>query len=309
MRYDSIELRHIRYFLALAEELNFGRAAAKCHVSQPPFSVAIQQLESYLEAPLVRRNSRQVDLTPAGRAFREKAARLLAQASDAYDVAQSIAQGRQGVLRIGFHGSMVFRGLDRLMRRLAEQEPMLKIELREMSSQNQVDALISGQIDLGFGHSALVPSQLSFLTLFDEPLVACLPPDHLAATQRSLSLRQLEREPFILFQRVGSPAYFDRIITLCLDAGFTPNVNYQVSQWLTVVSMVAKRMGVAIVPQCLSTAGIDARFIALESKTASSPVQCMWLEAHDKPAVQAVLKHVQQCIYPPVFTPDSTSHP
>lgn len=180
MRYDSIELRHIRYFLALAEELNFGRAAAKCHVSQPPFSVAIQQLESYLEAPLVQRNSRQVDLTPAGRAFREKAARLLAQASDAYDVAQSIAQGRQGVLRIGFHGSMVFRGLDRLMRCLAEQEPMLKIELREMSSQNQVDALISGQIDLGFGHSALVPSQLSFLTLFDEPLVACLPLDHFA---------------------------------------------------------------------------------------------------------------------------------
>ena len=144
MRHDSIELRHIRYFLALAEELNFGRAAAKCHVSQPPFSVAIQQLEAYLDAELVLRNSRQVSLTSAGHAFREKAVRLLAQASEAYDVAHGVARGLQGVLRIGFHGSMVFRGLDRLTRRLAEHAPLLTVELWEMSSQNQVDALIAG---------------------------------------------------------------------------------------------------------------------------------------------------------------------
>lgn len=299
MRHESIELRHIRYFLALAEELNFGRAAGKCHVSQPPFSVAIQQLETYLAAPLVSRSSRQVELTAAGQAFREKAIRLIAQANDAYDVAHGVAEGRQGVMRIGFHGSMVFRGLDRLTRRLAERVPLLTVELREMSSQSQVDALIAGQIDLGFGHSALVPNQLSFVTLFHEPLVACLPSGHPAAGHGPLDLKRLEHEDFILFQRAGSPAYFDRIIALCVDAGFTPHVRHQVSQWLTVVSMVAKGMGVAIVPQCLSTSGIGARFVDVAGDNSSSPVQCMWLSANDKPAVHGVLEHVKQCIYPP----------
>lgn len=299
MRYDSIELRHLRYFVALAEELNFGRAAAKCHVSQPPFSTAIRQLETYLGAELVRRSSRQAQLTPAGKAFREKAVRLLAQASEAYALTRGVAEGRMGMLRIGFHASMVFRGLDRLVRRLEEQEPLMSVELTEMSSQNQVEALISGHIDIGFGHSALVPSQLSFVTLFQEPLVACVPPHHRMAGKREIELRQLEHSPFILFQRAGSPAYYDQIIALCVNSGFTPNVRFQVNQWLTVVSMVSKGMGVAVVPQCLAGCGIDACFLELSGQGAVSPVQCMWLATTDKPVVRSALDHVQQCIYPP----------
>lgn len=299
MRYDSIELRHLRYFVALAEELNFGRAAAKCHVSQPPFSIAIRQLETYLGAELVRRSSRQAHLTPAGKAFREKAIRLLAQASEAYALTRGVAEGRQGTLRIGFHASMVFRGLDRLVRRLQEREPLMSVELTEMSSQSQVDALISGHIDIGFGHSALVPSQLSFTTLFQEPLVACVPPRHGTAGKRALDLRQLEHAPFILFQRAGSPAYYDQIIALCVNSGFTPDVRFQVSQWLTVVSMVSKGMGVAVVPQCLASCGIDAHFLELSGQAAVSPVQCMWLANCDKPVVRSALEYVRQCIYPP----------
>ena len=306
MRFESIEMRHLRYFVALAEELNFGRAALKCHVSQPPFSIAIQQLEAYIGAELVRRSSRQVSLTDAGKAFREKAVRLLAQATEAYAIANGVAQGKQGMLRIGFHASMVFRGLDRLIRRLEEQEPLLTLELSEMSSQSQVEALIAGHIDIGFGHSALVPGQLSFLTLFNEPLVACLPPKHYAAKGPSIDLRQLEHEPFIIFKRAGSPAYFDQIIALCVEAGFTPMVKHQVSQWLTVVSMVAKGMGVAIVPQCLASTGIGARFVGLTSDKASSPVQCMWLTANSKPDLHGLLEHVKQCIYSPTFETAST---
>ncbi len=299
MRYESIEMRHLRYFVALAEELNFGRAALKCHVSQPPFSIAIQQLESYIGAALVQRSSRQVTLTDAGHAFREKAVRLLAQANEAYALAHGIAEGKQGLLRIGFHASMVFRGLDRLIRRLEEQEPLLTLELSEMSSQSQVDALIAGHIDIGFGHSALVPSQLSFTTLFNEPLMACLPPHHYAAKGASIDLRQLEHDDFILFRRAGSPAYFDQIIALCVNAGFTPRVKYQTSQWLTVVSMVSKGLGVAVVPQCLSSCGIQAQFLELQHQSPLSPVQCMWLAACDKPVVRSALKHVQQCISSP----------
>lgn len=299
MRYDSIELRHLRYFVALAEELNFGRAAAKCHVSQPPFSTAIRQLETYLSAELVLRNSRQIALTAAGIAFREKAVRLLAQATDAYTLAHGVAEGKQGILRIGFHGSMVFRGLDRLMRRLEVEEPLITVELTEMSSQSQVDALIAGHIDIGFGHSALVPNQLSFVTLFNEPLMACVPPKHHAATKEVIDLRQLEHDGFIIFRRAASPIYYDQIIALCVNVGFTPQVRYQVSQWLTVVAMVSKGMGVAVVPQCLASAGIQARFLPLATDASLSPVQCMWLTSCDKPVVRSALNHVQQCIFPP----------
>ena len=225
MRHDSIELRHLRYFVALAEALNFGRAAAKCHVSQPPFSVAIRQLEAYLGAELVVRKHQRVQLTDAGQAFRDKAVRLLAQAQDAYTQTRSVAEGKQGVLRIGFHASMVFRGLDRLVAQLAVHEPLLRVELVELSSQAQIDALLAGHIDIGFGHSAVMPSQLAFVTLFLEPLVACLPPRHPAAaraeTGAALDLQALQHEAFILFRRAGSPAYFDQIVALCMQAGFT----------------------------------------------------------------------------------------
>ena len=316
MRHDSIELRHLRYFVALAEALNFGRAAAKCHVSQPPFSVAIRQLEAYLGAELVVRKHQRVQLTDAGQAFRDKAVRLLAQAQDAYTHTRSVAEGKQGVLRIGFHASMVFRGLDRLVAQLAVHEPRLRVVVVELSSQAQIDALLTGHIDIGFGHSAVVPSQLAFVTLFLEPLVACLPPRHPAAARAeagtALDLQALQHEAFILFRRAGSPAYFDQIVALCMQAGFTPEVRFQVSQWLTVVAMVAKGMGVAIVPQCLAASGIGARFVPLVGE-AASPVQCMWLErgngssAHAPGANQALiasaLQHIQRCIVPKDFSP------
>lgn len=302
MSLDAIELRHMRFFIALAEELNFGRAAARCNVSQPPFSVAIQQLESHLGVALVERNSRQVSLTEAGRAFYDRAQRILGQAAESYVLAQRVATGKTGRLRVGFHASMMYRGLGEAVLALERDEPQVEIELIEISSQDQVNALVSGRLDIGFAHSMLVPEMLASVTVYSEPFVACLPAGHRLASAEDFSLPMLRDEDFIIFSRPASPVYFDRIISLCVEAGFTPRIRYPVRQWLTVISMVGCGMGVALVPKCLAASGIrGATFRQLAGVSAVSTIQCMWLERQQSPLVQRLLEYVRRHMKPPAI--------
>lgn len=295
MKENAIELRHMRFFVALAEELNFGRAAARCNVSQPPFSVAIQQLESYLDVALVVRNSRQVSLTAAGEAFYQRVQRVLAQSGDAYTLARRVSEGRKGILRVGFHASMLYRGLHEMVAAMERDEPLVEIELFEMPTLDQVQALLAGRLDVGFGHSTIVPEALSSITLLNEPFVVCLPPGHRALQVPIFALDMLKNEGFICFGRAASPTYFDRIVSLCVESGFTPNIRHQVRQWLTVVAMVAKGMGVAIVPQCLMRSGIRAEFLPLPGESIS-PVQCLWLKAQEQPLVLRLVGYAEKYI-------------
>ena len=299
MRIEGIEFRHLRFFIALAEERSFSRAAARCNVSQPPFSVAIQQLESNLGVSLVERSSRQVHITPAGLAFYERAQRVIAQANDAYAQAVRVAEGKKGLLRIGFHASMIFRGFPLMLDLLQKEEPHIGIELMELASQDQAEAIIAGRLDVGFAHSILAPEPLSAITVYSEPFVACLPETHAAARHESFSLDMLRGEDFILFSRGASPAYFDRIVSLCVEAGFTPHVRHQVRQWLTVVSMVSHGMGVAIVPKCLSDTGIrGCVFRPLDDTLAASTIQCMWLSTDESPLVARLVGFAQRFLTP-----------
>ena len=292
MRSDAIELRHLRFFAALAEELNFGRAATRCNVSQPPFSVAIRQLERHLGVVLVLRSSRQVMLTPAGEALYGRVQRLLAQADDAYTLALSVSEGKRGRLRVGFHASMVYQGLDRMIAAMERDEPLVEIELLEMPTQDQVYALMAGNIDVGFGHSTVVPEALASVTILNEPFVVCVPPGHPVLDEPNFRLDMLSCEGFICFWREASPAYFDRIVSLCVDAGFTPKVRHQVRQWTTVVAMVGQGMGVAIVPRSLMHSGLKAAFIPLGSD-AVSPLQCMWMDGTASPLVMGLVRYAQ----------------
>lgn len=295
MKADAIELRHLRFFVALAEELNFGRAATRCNVSQPPFSVAIQQLESHLEVALVVRSSRQVALTAAGEAFYERVQRLMAQASDAYTLARRVSEGKKGTLRVGFHASMLFRGLHEMLAAMERDEPLVEIELYEMPTQDQVQALLAGRLDLGFGHSAILPEALSSVTLLNEAFVVCVPPRHRILQVPNFKLEMLKDEGFICFGRAASPTYFDRIVSLCVESGFTPRIRHQVRQWLTVVAMVSQGMGVAIVPQCLMRSGIRAEFLPLSNESISA-VQCMWLTSQEQPLVMRLVRYAEKYI-------------
>ncbi|WP_431273626.1 LysR family transcriptional regulator [Variovorax ureilyticus] len=295
MSLDAIELRHLRFFVALAEELSFVRAAARCNVSQPPFSVAIQQLEGHLDVVLVERNSRQVRLTEAGQALHQRAQRLLAQSAESFAVTRRVSEGKSGRLRVGFHASMIFRGLAEAVAALERDEPQVELELVEISSQDQVNALLSGRIDIGFAHSMLVPESLASTTVYSEPFLACLPAAHLLAVEADFVLSMMRNENFIMFSRPASPAYFDRIVSLCVEAGFTPTIRYSVRQWLTVVAMVGRGMGVAIVPECLSRTGMaGVTFRPLPDSAAISTIQCMWLAEQQSPLVARLLDYVRR---------------
>jgi DNA-binding transcriptional LysR family regulator len=211
-----------------------------------------------------------------------------------------VGQGKKGLLRIGFHASMLFRGLPLLLEHLQRDEPQVDFELLEMASQDQAEAILAGRMDVGFAHTILAPEPLSAITVYSEPFVACLPAEHPAARHTHFSLELLRHADFILFSRMASPAYFDRIISLCVEAGFTPYVRHQVRQWLTVVSMVSHGMGVAIVPKCLSATGIQGCvFRPLPDASAASTIQCMWLASDASPLVSRLVGYAQRFMESP----------
>jgi DNA-binding transcriptional LysR family regulator len=274
-----MEFRHLRYFAVLADELHFGRAAKRLAISQPPLSLNIKQLESSLGVTLFERNSKMVKLTPAGLAFREAALRLLSEARQAEESVRQVAKGALSRIRIGLVGSMLFRGLPERLAAFQNTHPRVEIVLNELNSAEQVDALMRGQIDLGFAHTERVPRELKKELYLSEPFVCALPSGHHAARRKSIDPHTLSEEPFVLFARSASPDYYERILALCAEQGLQPRVKHEVRHWLSVVSLVSKRMGVALVPRALADAGITGvRFLPIPPSKYRSDVYCVWNE-------------------------------
>jgi DNA-binding transcriptional LysR family regulator len=290
-----MEFRHLRYFLALSEELHFGRAARRLSISQPPLSLNIRQLEESVGVRLFHRNSKEVRLTPAGRAFVPKARALLEQAGEAARHAREVDRGFEGRIRLGLVSSMIYRGLPRLLQTFNARHPQTQVVLREMNSQEQVLELAHGQLDAGFVHTQRVPRELSRMLFASEPFLCCLPEGHAMARVRKLALARLQGEPFVMFSRAASPDYYERVLAICSEAGFYPDVRHEVRHWLSVVSLVAQGLGVALVPAALKGSAIPgAVFVPVADTTAHSDVFCVWRTADDAPALQAFLGTVRQ---------------
>lgn len=283
-----MEFRHLRYFLVLADELHFGRAARRLSISQPPLSLNIQQLEASVGARLFERDSKGVRLTAAGRAFRESATALLAQAEEARLLARQIEAGAVGRLRVGFVGSMLYRGLPQKLQQFETDQPGIQIALTELNSQEQIEALLHGQLDVGFIHTSRVPDELAARLIHSEPFVCCMPDGHRLArrnTGRAIALTELRGEPFVLFSRKASPDYYARIVDMCAAEGFYPQIRHEVRHWLSVVSLVSQGMGVAVVPAALRHSALaGAAFRPLKHSTVPSEVYCVWKAAPDHPA-------------------------
>jgi DNA-binding transcriptional LysR family regulator len=289
-----MEFRHLRYFLALAEELHFGRAARRLSMSQPPLSLNIQQLEASVGARLFTRNSKEVRLTAAGEAFVPRARALLEQAGEAARYARDVDQGMAGALQVGFVGGMLYRGLPQMLRQFMALHPKLRLALTELSSQDQLIELAHDQLDLGFVHTTRVPADMSRLLFASEPFVCCLPADHALARKRNVSLRLLQGESFAVIARLVSPDYHERILSICTEAGFFPEIRYELRSWLNVVSLVSQGMGVALVPQSLARAALpDAVFLPLSIASAPYETHCLWKPARNNTALQAFLDVVR----------------
>lgn len=271
-----IELRQFRYFLAVAEELHFGRAAERLGIAQPPLSQQIRKLERTLGVALFWRSKRRVELSEAGRVLMDESRRLLAAADQAVIAAQRAGRGEAGNLRIGYTTGCTFiQTVVDLLRRYREDHPGVVLSLAEMHTTQQLDALADGRIDLAFIRSRLADPDQEFLSfeLLQEPLIAALPAGHPAAASEAVALASLASEPFVLFPRTVGTGVFDTIIAACRDAGFIPRVVQEAPQFTSIIGLVSAGLGVALIPSALSRVRLDGvAYRPLIGTDASAPV-------------------------------------
>lgn len=290
-----MELRHLRYFVALAEELHFGRAAERLHIAQPPLSQQIRQLEAELGFQLFYRTKRTVQLTEAGQVFFSEIQGILRQLEQAIQVGRQTSRGEIGQLVIGFVSSAAYNVLPTILRAFRTRVPAVSLELHELTTNQQSQWLREGRIDVGFLRPPVEEDLFNFETIFQEPLMIALPEAHLMANQSNVSLRSLSAEPFILFPRAIAPGLYDHIISLCQQADFSPTVAQEAIQLQTIVSLVAAEMGIAIVPeslQHLQRTGVVYK--AIQEPTSKVAIAMIWRRNDMSPTVQRFLEVVRQ---------------
>ena len=248
----GIELTHLRYFVAVAEELHFGRAAERLHISQPPLTQQIQRLEARVGCPLFRRTSRKTELTDAGRAFYDAARAILHEARRALDGTRRVARGELGRLTVATPPSLMVSLLPAAVLEFRKRFPAVHLQLCEMATSRIFDAVDSGVADLGLVRGPEVPGTLEKLATWREQLVAILPTDHAAARSRRFALNMLAREPFVFFPRALGPAFYEEILDHCRTAGFEPRIVQEATQWSSVMGLVSAGLGVSIGPESVS---------------------------------------------------------
>jgi DNA-binding transcriptional LysR family regulator len=241
-----MELRHLRYFVAVAEFGSFSRAAEKLFIAQPPLSTQVRQLEEEVGAPLLVRHPRGVRLTTAGQVFLVEAKQVLASVERAKLLAAQKEHG--GLIRIAFVPSAANTILPRLLKRLRDARPQAEVDVAEMITSDQVDALRTGRIDVGLARA--IPGASIALRQFGlgDPFCLAVPRGHPLAGATPIELRRAADAVFVGFTRYLGPAFFDQVISLCTDAGFSPRIRYEASTVYGVLALVGAGLGVAVVP-------------------------------------------------------------
>jgi DNA-binding transcriptional LysR family regulator len=290
----NLELRQLRYFIAVAEELHFGRAAARLHMTQPPLSQAIAALEDLLGAPLFLRNRRTVELAPAGTALLPEARRMLLEADALPELARRAASGEAGRLALAFVTSCDYSVLPPFLRRYSERYPAVHLNLVEATSDVQVEELLRGRIDAGL----LIPplpdkaeGELDYMKVLDEPLILCAPASLAGLGSGPIKLQELPRLPLIIFPRDISPALHDAILSCFSAAGVTPVIGQLAIQMQTIVSLVSSGMGLALVPQSVSNLmrpGVEYR--ALADPTPLVETGIAWRRDNSSPVLRGFLE-------------------
>jgi DNA-binding transcriptional LysR family regulator len=250
---EGIELRHLRYFLAVAETLHFSRAAERLGMAQPPLSQQIQRLEQMLGHRLFNRTTRGVTLTLAGQLLAERARSTIEKVQDDLAQVRRLGRGEEGTLTVGFSGSVMFTELPAAIGSYRRRYPKVELRLRELVTAAQIAALLDGTIDLAFLRDGDPTDGIRMIPVLSERYIAVLPETHALTRKRSLRVRDLRNEPFILFARRMGPLAFDRTIACCESYGFRPNIVQDAPQWPTLVRLVAAGLGVTLAPACVAS--------------------------------------------------------
>ncbi|MFZ6673494.1 LysR family transcriptional regulator [Undibacterium sp. Xuan67W] len=288
----NLELRQLRYFLAVADEMHFGRAASKLHMTQPPLSQAIQALEASLGAALFTRSTRSILLTAAGHALLPEARRIVLQTQNLAQLVQRAANGASGHLSLAFVSVADYSVLPPYLREFRHAHPAVAIELREATSDVQFSALERGEIDVGL----MIPpvpdyltSTLNYQKVLSEPLILAIP-DSLSQHKKSASLQDFKQHPLIIFPRKIAPALHDLILGCFREASLTPEIGQEAIQMQTIIGLVSAGMGIALVPQSVSNlkrAGVT--YLNLPELSAAVEIGVAWRKDNASPVLRAFL--------------------
>ncbi|MFZ3084877.1 LysR substrate-binding domain-containing protein [Rhodoferax ferrireducens] len=254
-----MNLRQLRYFVAVAEELHFGRAAVRLHISQPPLSQQIHNLEEVLGVILFKREKKRIELTFAGQVFLDSARKLLEQSQLAIHSARRAAKGEVGTLAIGYASSIPFTGLiGRIVREFRSQRPDVQLQIKEMRAVDQIKAMVEKEIDIGFVREPLLQAHplVESRCVYREAFVVALPTDHPLSSVQAVRLADLHDAPFVLYPRDCGTVLYDQVIRLCHGAGFFPSVIQETPQFASVLDLVSAGLGISIVPASTANASL-----------------------------------------------------
>lgn len=290
-----MDLRHLRYFVAVAEERHFGRAADRLRMAQPPLSRQIQALETELGFPLLLRSRRRVELTPAGVVFLERARRIFAEVEHAVHEARRASLGESGRIAVGYLSSLAYTGLTGLLRAFRAQFPDVEVALREMSPADQLDALKAGSLDVGFVRGPVAEPALVAESLRRERLLVALASDHPLAVRKRIPLSALADQPFVMIPRARAAAFFDSLMAICRDAGFSPRIVQEAPQ-LDIVSLVAAGFGIAILPESIRE--LHRPDVALRTLVGAPDIELLvtWRTGDSSPVLKAFLEITRRCL-------------
>ncbi|KFF86994.1 LysR family transcriptional regulator [Serratia nematodiphila DZ0503SBS1] len=287
-----VELRHLRYFIAVAEEQNFSRAAERLHISQPPLSRQIQQLEASLGVRLFKRGSRPLVLTAAGRFLYGHALQFLAQSLELKTMTQRVGQVERP-LSLGFVASTLYDILPQLIRRFRTAHPEVGLSLHEMTTLEQTRALKEGKIDVGFGRIRHEDMHIRRIILREEPLMAALAADHPLARSEGLTLRALQAETLIVYPQTPRPSFADQVLATFRDRALVPRKIMEVRELQVALGLVAAGEGIALVPHCLhSLKRPDVVYNALNEQRLVSPIIMSILQLDESEDIKTLLRMI-----------------
>lgn len=287
----GFELRHLRYFVAVADELHFGRAARRLGIAQPPLSQQIQRLEAFVGVSLLERTKRRVELTPAGELFLSDARRILADVESTAAAARRVAQGQTGSLTVAFAASVMFLALPQIIRRFRELFPGVHLELRELPTGSQLVALRTGEIEVGFLREPPPDPSLRMETVMREQFVIALSKGHPLSQRRQVVVADLAHEDFVLFPSDVAPGLHAQVVALCAAAGFTPRVRQVSRELYTTVSLVEAEMGVTIIPESVRQIGWrGVKYFPIDGPQAETRIDAAWRVDNNSPVVRSFLE-------------------
>ena len=289
----QIEIRHLNYFLAVAEELHFRKAADRLFISQPGLSRQIKQMEAELGFPLFERTNKKVILTKAGKYLKDEVVMVLKHLNDSFDHAQLIHEGMEGQISFGYVGSAMQNVIPQLLLKIKEDHPKVHYSLREMENPDQIDALIQKEIDLAFVRLDKVPKGLEIRPIFEDTFSLVLPKGHPINKDNFQGLKSLKEEPFILFDQSYSPAYYEQVMQIFKRSGFHPIISHNTVHASTIFRLVENNLGISIVPSSLGLGyNMNVKLIELDRIPQKTVLSVAWNASNRNPILSKILSKI-----------------